>query len=368
MAGRCGAGQVRTGAAYPPRAARPTATVALLADTRVPPNRPCRAREGHTGTVDAPWTTWLRQPDGWHPAKGDPRPGQHVWLHLTGKPQLEAAAAAFGLDLTEVRQIRAQSPRGRHVRPHVEELSDGVQLTAPTLAYLDETSDVLTGEVACLVLGTTVVTWETGVAGVLDTVAEHLATRQPGDDHLTAGVLSTLLTVLVDAAADVEDALAQDVQELEDLVFSSLGGSPVEEIYRLKREIAETRRALLPLGTELTELVADPDRPARGDAWARRLSVATDRLDRRLDAHDTLLADMLSAHLATVSVRQNDDVRRISSWAAIAAAPTLLASIYGMNFRHMPELTWPAGYPIAIGVMVGVSVVLHRLFVRSGWL
>ena len=143
---------------------------------------------------------------------------------------------------------------------------------------------------------------------------------------------------------------------------------PVERIYALKREIAEARRALVPLESELPELVVGPDEAAPADAWVRRLVRAVDRLDRRLAAHDSLLVDMLSAHLALVTVRQNDTIRRISAWAAIVAIPTLIASIYGMNFRHMPELSWYWSYPAVVGIMVVLSVVLHRLFRRSGWL
>ena len=104
---------------------------------------------------------------------------------------------------------------------------------------------------------------------------------------------------------------------------------------------------------------------SRGCAGRRRGSTAWTSTST---AYDDLLSDMLSVHLSQVSVRQNEDVRKISSWAAIAAAPTLVASIYGMNFEHMPELTWTYGYPLAIAAMGAVCYSLYRLFRRSGWL
>src|SRR5665648_270314 len=164
------------------------------------------------------------------------------------------------------------------------------------------------------------------------------------------------------------EAFGHSVEDARSTGLRGEHDAPVERIYALKREIAEARRALVPLGAELPELVTGPDDTAPADAWVRRLVSAVDRLDRRFDAHDDLLADMLSAHLALISVRQNDTIRRISAWAAIVAMPTLIASIYGMNFRHMPELSWIWGYPAAAAVMVGVSLVLYRLFRRSGWL
>nr|WP_255465694.1 CorA family divalent cation transporter [Cellulomonas sp. APG4] len=268
---------------------------------------------------------------------------------------------------------RPQPAAGRagtthRARPHVEHLADGVLLRAPTLTYVEAGSDVLTGEVTCVVVGATTLTYETGQAAALEALEARLRAPGPEPDALTGGVLSSLLAVLVGAAADVEDALAQDVEDLERAVFSTTEARHVGRVYALKREIAEARRGLLPVGAEIADLVADPAGTRPEDAWARRLVVVVDRLDRRLDAHDALLADLLQAHLAMVSVRQNDDVRRISAWAAIAAAPTLVASVYGMNFRHMPELAQPWGYPVVLLAMLGVSVLLHRLFTRSGWL
>lgn len=323
----------------------------------------------HTGRVtNVARTTWHRSPEGWRP--GLPGPGGEssgVWMRTETPEDLAAAAAELGVEAPSPLPP-AVAHRAHRARPHVVHLPDGVMLRAPTLTYVETGSDVLTGEVVCVVVGPIVLTHETGDGHVLDAVTSRLREPGAGQDELTQGVLSTLLAVLVDAAADVEDFLGQDVEDLERAVFSHPAAAHVGQVYALKREVAEARRGLLPLGAELTDLVADPGTVRPEDAWARRLALVTDRLDRRLDAHDALLADLLAAHLAMVSVRQNDDVRRISAWAAIAAVPTLVASVYGMNFRYMPELASPVGYPLVLVAMVAVSFGLHRLFVRSGWL
>lgn len=322
----------------------------------------------HDGAV-----AWRLGAEGWGPGPADAGDGARTWVRFGDLAAFAAATLRRGVD---VRPLAApELPSATHrVRPHVEHLADGVLLRAPTLTYVESGSDVLTGEVTCVVTGTTTLTFESGQADVLGALEARLRAPGPEPDTLTGGVLSSLLAVLVDAAADVEDAVGQDVEELERAVFSTTEAArvgqagPVGQVYALKREIAEARRGLLPLGAEIADLVADPAGTRPEDAWARRLVLAVDRLDRRLDAHDALLADLPQAHLAMVSVRQNDDVRRISAWAAIAAVPTLVASVYGMNFRHMPELAQPWGYPVVLVAMLGVSVLLHRLFTRSGWL
>jgi magnesium transporter len=313
-------------------------------------------------------STWTRSGEHWTP-DGDVARTEVVWVRIADRADLTEVGERYGLPADVLRRAGTRSVVSGRSRHHVEHLQGGgVYLTAPTLTYRDVTDDVLTGEVTCLVLDGVVLTAESGDAQTLDRVTERLSQPQVLPDRLTGGVLSALLASLVQGAADVEGSLGDAVTELEGEVFSTARTTPVERIYALKREIAEARRALVPLGAELPELVTEPDDAAAADAWVRRLETAVDRIDHRFDAHDSLLADMLSAHLALVSVQQNDTIRRISAWAAIIAVPTLIASIYGMNFGHMPELSWTWGYPTAVAVMVSLGLVLHRLFRRSGWL
>ena len=309
---------------------------------------------------------WSRSGPHWHP-DGLASDADVVWLRVDGPADFPAAGAEHGLPAEVLERAARASGPGRS-KPHVELLEGGgIHLVAPTLTFNDPT-DVVTGEVSCLVLGDVVLTAEAGAAGVLDRVQERLAQPQSFPDRLTGGLLSALLLSLVETAGDVEDMIADAVVSLEDVVFSPREDAPVERLYEVKREIAEARRALEPLGAELPDLLTDPDGTSPGDAWVRRVIAAVDRLDRRLEDHDELLADMLSAHLALVSVAQNEQMRTISAWAATLAVPTLVGTIYGMNFVHMPELHWTVGYPLALGFMAVVGTTVNLLFRRSGWL
>ena len=153
-----------------------------------------------------------------------------------------------------------------------------------------------------------------------------------------------------------------------------------QQIYLLKREVLEFRRAAVPLAAPLDRLASDEPLPFVHEKARPFFRDVADHLLRVIDhveSYDRLLTDVLSAHLAQISVQQNDDMRRISAWVAIAAVPTMIAGIYGMNFNHIPELQasvdvgaheYYYGYFVVLAVMAVVCVSLYRAFRRSGWL
>lgn len=302
-----------------------------------------------------------------------------TWVIVARPADVPAAARRHGSSDETIAVLEHRGPlahaldAGHSRRARVDRTPDGdVVLTAPTLSFVEETRDVHTGALTCVVTDHVVITAEQGDALVLDHAAAKLcngpALTGPGVQQVLAAVLKTL----VGSAADVEVALGEAVATMERLVFSTeRSDDPLEPIYDLKREIAEARRALGPVTSVLPDLISDTEDPAvehPARAWLPHVQGTADRIDRHLEGHDSLLDAMLQVHLAQVSVRQNEDMRKISAWAAIAAVPTLVAGIYGMNFRHMPELSWTYGYPLVLGGMVVVCVVLYRLFRRSGWL
>jgi magnesium transporter len=330
------------------------------------------------------WAT-VDEPDG----AADPAPEGPVWIVVGSPADLRREAVARGVSDQGLRLVEdlavsaAQNANGRHLRGRITRSTAGeIVLTMPTVSYVDATHDVHTGILTCLVARDVVLACESGDAHVLERAAAKLCDGLPFPDEGVRQVLAAVLLTLVNQASDVEAGLGDAVAEIEQLVFSNRGSGDelLGTIYGLKREIAEARRALGPITTAMPELEAETSEvestrrfrltagsPATG-TWLRRVRERSDRIDAHLDGHDDLLDAMLSVHLSQVSVRQNEDVRKMSAWAAMITVPTLIAGIYGMNFRHMPELDWRFGYPLVLVLMAGVCGLLYRSFRRSGWL
>lgn len=196
--------------------------------------------------------------------------------------------------------------------------------------------------------------------------------------HGPTAVLYSIADAVVDHYVVVADELGTDLAELEAEVFSPTGGGSrhtASRIYAFKRQILEFRRATGPLAQPLARLaggslssVPVPFVHEKAQPFFRDVNDHLTRVNESVEGLDRLVSDILSAHLAQMSVRQNDDMRKISAWAAMAAIPTMIAGIYGMNFDHMPELHWVWSYPALIAVMAVLEVLVFRLFKRRGWL
>ncbi len=174
---------------------------------------------------------------------------------------------------------------------------------------------------------------------------------------------------MVDDYAPALAGLGEDIDEIENEVFSDTRSNPAERIYKLKRETLEFNKAAGPL-------VEPVDRLARGHyelihpevrAYFRDVSDHLMRVHDQLESYRDLLTSVLEANLAQVTVRQNQDVRTISAFVAILAVPTMVAAIYGMNFEHMPELKWTYGYPVTLAFTALLCFILYFNFRRSGW-
>lgn len=308
---------------------------------------------------------------GEHPtAHGDPAGrGSVTWARLADVDAVLDAAA-----LVTTAQDPYRRDLARHVRhplANVRRLAaDWLLLLAPTVWFTEEDRQVHTGELAVLLGPGTVLTAETGDADVHAIIYAKLCV--PGDPHGTPiqRVVSATVLAVVGGASQVELALGSAVADTERVVFDVQREDPVERIYDLKREITEARRALMPVTAALPELL-DADVPAHlglDHRTLERILMTVERIDRHLDAQDDLLSDMLQVHMSQVSVRQNEDMRKISAWAAILVYPTIIAGVYGMNFRFLPELHWTLGYPFALALMAVGCLVLYRVFRRAGWL
>ena len=188
--------------------------------------------------------------------------------------------------------------------------------------------------------------------------------------HGPGGVLYAVSDRVVDEYLEVVDELVIDVDEIEASVFSTDRTNDSARIYMLKREIAEVRRAVLPLARPDGRFATGdvPGVPEEAAPFFRDVADHLARAAETVDSLDALLSTAFDAHLAQISVQQNNDMRKISAGVALIVVPTLIAGIYGMNFEHMPELGWTYGYPFALLLMAAVAGGLWVLFKRSGWL
>jgi magnesium transporter len=240
--------------------------------------------------------------------------------------------------------------------------------------YVDETETVLFGEVAIFVGPQFVITVRHGDAPELGAVRRRLEARP---DLLRRGPMAIVYAIVdhvVDGYEPVVAGLENDIDEIEDEVF---GGSPTvsRRIYELAREVIEFQRATSPLDDILARL---RDAPGIGEEEGRYLRDVQDhaiRTEDHADAFRALLQNILSVNLTLetkamteASHAQNEQVKRISAWAAILFAPTLIGTNYGMNFEHMPELGWRFGYAFALGLMVLVPLLLYAAFKRRRWI
>jgi len=292
--------------------------------------------------------------------------GGFVWIGVVDPSPEEFDSIATAFDL---HPLAVEDAVHAHQRPKLETYDDSVFVVLKPARYVDREEIVQIGQVMVFLGDGFVVTVRHGESRLLASVRQELD-RDPG--LLQWGPTSVLYAVadrVVDSYATVTGGLEVDIDEIEQEVFSGPRTSHAERIFRLKRELLEFRRAVDPLAGPLEQLASNATPVDKAAAhYFRDVHDHTLRVGERLAALDALLDSALQANVAQLSVRQNEDMRKISAWVAIVAVPTMIAGIYGMNFDHMPELHSRFGYPIALVAMVIACLVLYRSFKRRGWL
>ncbi|GAA3113217.1 magnesium and cobalt transport protein CorA [Streptomyces goshikiensis] len=297
-----------------------------------------------------------------------------VWigLHEPSQEEIAGLAALFGLH-----PLAVEDAVNAHQRPKVERYDDTLFSVFKTVRYVEHeeltaTSEVVeTGELMAFIGEDFVITIRHGGRGTLGPVREEL---EASPEQLTKGpaaVLHAMADHVVDDYMAVTDAVQNDIDAVETAVFSEYGGrGDAGRIYQLKRELLELRRAVAPLARPLQQLATQPIPvvPPEIRTYFRDVADHLTRATEQIGAYDALLDSILQAHLAQVTVAQNEDMRKITAWAAIVAVPTMVCGVYGMNFDHMPELHWTYGYPAVLVVMAVICYVIHRGFRRNGWL
>ena len=292
-----------------------------------------------------------------------------LWIGLKdpSMEELELVNDELGLELHPLAIEDAVSGRQR---AKIELYGSSIFVVLKTLSYIEATSDIETGELMVHVGEHFVLTIRRGELSPLAGVRKGL---EDEPEKLALGPMAALHAIIdrvVDEYRHIDVEVARDVDEIEEAVFSD-GLISSDTIYRLKREVLEFRRAITPLITPLQMLHTSPRSPVTSDELRLQFRDVDDHLHfvaDRIESYDRLLTDVLSANLAKISVQQNSDMRKISAWVAIAAVPTMIAGIYGMNFDNMPELHWHYGYFIAVGVMAGACAGLFATFKKVKWL
>jgi magnesium transporter len=292
-----------------------------------------------------------------------------VWIGLFEPTADELREVARAFDLSQLQVDDAANPNQRAKFEFGDE--GHVFALLKLLDYVPGTSDVETGQVAIFIGPWFAVTVRFGSIGDLANVRARIQSSPNLRAHGPFAVLYGVIDGAVDAYVAVMDALSDDIDEVETEVF---GDSPSRmsprAIYNLKRENQEVRRAVSPLVIPAHLFVdhAVDDIPADLRHYFRDIGEHILRVSDAVDSSDNLLLTLLMASTALQDLQQNKDMRKISAWVAIAAVPTAVAAIYGMNFRHMPELDWAFGYPAVLAFMAGACALLYRAFRRSGWL
>jgi magnesium transporter len=298
---------------------------------------------------------------------GIKQPGDFVWLGLYAPSERELSEVA---EAFELHPLAVEDAVNAHQRPKLERYGDSLFLVLKTLWYVDEDDQVETGEINIFAGSDFIITVRHGRGARLET-ARHGLEADPF--KLSQGPSAAIYAVadrVVDGYLSVLSELQVDVDEVETSVFSTDRTSDSARIYTLKRELAEVRRAVIPLREPIRAFsngvvpLLDADIQPFFRDILDHLNQATDLAE----SLESLLSSAFDAHLAQISVQQNDDMRKISAGAALVVVPTFIAGLYGMNFHHMPELSWSLGYPMALLLMAASVTGLWVFFKRSGWL
>jgi magnesium transporter len=302
------------------------------------------------------------------------RENAFVWigLHQPSQDEMAAIAQTYGLhELAVEDAVKAEQ------RPKLEQFGAVHFLVLRTARYvphseLTETSQVVeTGQMMIFIGDRFVITVRHGDASELAPVRASLENERAG--LLEQGPWAVAYAVtdrVVDLYVEVADQVEADLDIIEESAFSREGGIRVQQIYQMKRELVEFRRAVVPLQRPLATITNTQSRlvPKEIRRYFRDVQDHLTRTVEQVASYDDLLNSILQARLAQVTVDQNNDMRKIAAWAGIATVWTALAGIYGMNFEFMPELHWTYSYPILWALLVAATVLLYRTFRRNNWL
>ena len=296
-----------------------------------------------------------------------------VWCGLLDPDDgtLHEVAEVFGLP----EKAMTHTVRSHH-RPKLDIYGDQLCMVVKTARYVAHESPaaakeiIESGEIIAFLGADFIVTVRHGHDAGLGALRDELQATPERLRLGPAGVLHGIVGVVVDNYLTVTEAFENDIDAMEAIAFEPRQHVDAEHMYLFKREIVELNRAVGPLTAPLRRLVEHPTTlvPDQVRSYFRDVDNHLTAVSERVASYDELLTSLVTATLAKLSVQQNSDMRKITSWAAIIAVPTLVVGVYGMNFKNMPELHWRFGYPIVIAVMLMLCGLLYLVFRRRSWL
>ncbi|MBA2277181.1 MAG: magnesium/cobalt transporter CorA [Chloroflexia bacterium] len=290
-----------------------------------------------------------------------------AWIGLYKPTQEEFSSVAGEFAL---HPLAVEDAVKAHQRPKLEQYGDTRFVVLKAARYLDEPEIVEFGELHVFVGRDFVVTVRHGESPDLAQVRQRMEDEPELLRRGPEAILYAILDQVVDDYAPVVVGLENDIDEIEETVFG--GGVDVSRrTYELSREVIQFQRATTPL-VGMLDMLTTGHAHREGDAellrYLRDVHDHAIRVEEQVSAFRELLHHVLNVNLVIVGLRQNDEVKTISAWAAILFAPSMVGTIYGMNFDHMPELHWLLGYPFALLLMVVICVALYIVFKRRHWL
>jgi magnesium transporter len=296
-----------------------------------------------------------------------------VWigLHEPDEHQMQAVADVFCLH-----ELAVEDAVHAHQRPKLERYDKTLFLVLKTVNYVEHASIniareiVETGEIMIFVGTDFVVTVRHGEHSGLAEVRKRLDASPAILKLGPYAVMHAIADHVVDSYLDVTDLIETDIDAMEEDIFSPRAQTNIECIYLLKREVVELRRAVSPLTLGLQRILTDHNDMISVEVRRYMRDVLDHNIQAsdRIASYDDMLSSLVQAALGKVAMQQNVDMRKISAWVAIAAVPTALAGIYGMNFDHMPELHQVWGYPAVLILMAVICSLLYRTLRRNHWL
>jgi magnesium transporter len=296
-----------------------------------------------------------------------------VWIGLyePGEEQLQGIAEVFGLH-----ELAVEDAVTAHQRPKLDRYDETLFMVLKTVRYIEHESPtsaneiVETGEIMAFLGKQFIVTVRHGKHSGLQSLREELEAAPDRMNIGPAAVLHAIADRIVDSYLVVSEKFENDIDVIENSVFAPRSPIGAEQMYLMKREILELRRAVMPLALPLRRLAEGytPLVPEQVRSYFRDVDDHLTTVSERVASFDELLTTLVDATLAKISLQQNMDMRKITSWAAILAVPTMAVGVYGMNFDYMPETHWRYGYPLIMSVIVAACMVLYRIFRKNRWL